>query len=82
MITDSRSLCELIQKTNEPREKHVKLEVGLLREAHELGETSEVQWVPTRKQLADCLTKENKAMADMLRTVLCHGLTKNTRLEY
>ena len=75
-------LCELIQNTHEPREKRVKLELGLLREAFELGEISAVHWIPTKSQLADCLTKENAAAEDTLRNILYNGSAQSVEYGY
>ena len=37
-----------------------------MKELMQRGEVSEIAWVPTDKQLADCMTKKGKGASDLL----------------
>ena len=73
--TDSKSLWESLHNSRQCEEKILRCSVAAMKELMELGMVCDVLWVPTKDQLADCLTKTGKK-ADWLLEVA----TKN-RLE-
>ena len=56
-FTDSKSLCENINSTNQATDLKLRREVEGIRQHIQLGEISKCIWIPTALQLADCLTK-------------------------
>ena len=58
MRTDSRSLYDHIYRKGSCQEKRLMVELSVIREAVEEELITEVQWVETKVQLADALTKK------------------------
>ena len=54
-------------------DKRLKVDVAILREMIGKGEIKKVPWVPTKDQLADCLTKRGSSPSKLLQV-----LTTNT----
>ena len=68
--TDSKSLWENLNNTRQCEEKMLRCTIAGIKELVSLGFVSEIGWVSTEKQLADCLTKKGSAnKADWLLTV-------------
>ena len=68
--TDSKSLWENLNNTRQCEEKMLRCTIAGIKELVSLGFVSEIGWVSTEKQLADCLTKKGSAIkADWLLTV-------------
>ena len=68
--TDSKSLWESLNNTRQCEEKLLRSTIAGLKELVQLGYVSSIDWVPTEKQLADCLTKTGSiTKADWLLTV-------------
>lgn len=59
-FTDSKSLWESIHNTRQCEEKLLRNSVAGIKELVELKMVESVEWVPTTKQLADCMTKKGK----------------------
>ena len=60
--TDCKSLWESLHSTKQCEEKLLRNSIASMKELLELGLVSEIQWVSTKHQLADCMTKKgNKA---------------------
>ena len=56
-FTDSKSLWESLHNTRQCEEKLLRNSISGIYELMELKMVKEVNWVPTQKQLADCMTK-------------------------
>ena len=67
-VTDSKSLWESIHNSRQCEEKMLRNCIANIKEMKQLGYVQSVSWVPTDKQLADCMTKKNKK-ADWLLSV-------------
>ena len=63
---DSKSLWESLHSTRQCEEKLLRNSVAGMKQLMQLGEVSEVNWVPTEKQLADCMTKKGKRGTELL----------------
>ena len=59
-FTDNKSLWESIYNTRQCEERLLRNSIAGLKELLELKMVETVKWVPTEKQLADCLTKKGK----------------------
>ena len=59
--TDSKSLWESLNNTKQCEEKLLRNTIAGIKELIDLGMVTRVDWVPTDKQLADCLTKAGLA---------------------
>ena len=58
--TDSKSLWESLHNTRQCEEKILRCSIASMKELMSLDMVTDVQWVTTSKQLADCLTKSGK----------------------
>ena len=67
-VTDSKSLWESIHNSRQCEEKMLRNCIANIKEMKQLGYVRDISWVPTNKQLADCMTKTNKK-ADWLLNV-------------
>ena len=56
-LTDSKSLWESINNTRQCEEKLLRNTIASMKEMISLGMVTSVNWVPTARQLADCMTK-------------------------
>ena len=59
-MTDSKSLWDSIHNTRQCEEKLLRNTIAAIKELIERKMLKDVHWVPTDKQLADCLTKMGK----------------------
>ena len=73
-IIDSKSLYDAVYSSNNPTEERLKVELCAIRESLEKGEIQSVNWVVSKDQLTDCLTKQ-EASREKLYDVL-NGKTK------
>ena len=74
---DNKSLHDnLHSTTNVKEEKRLVLDIALLKEMMEKEEITSVEFVESKEQLADCLTKQG-ASAELLRGVLASGNLSN-----
>ena len=55
-FSDNKSLVENIHSTRLTTEKRLRMDLASIKQSVSCGEVS-VTWVPTAKQVADCLTK-------------------------
>ena len=68
--TDSKSLWDSLHNTRQCEEKLLRNTIAGIKELVELGMVSSVDWVDTKNQLADCMTKKGTAKkADWLLAV-------------
>ena len=73
-LTDSKSLWENLHNSRQCEEKILRCSIAAMKEFIELGIVTDVHWVPTEKQLADCLTKSGKRADWLLRVATCNRL--------
>ena len=59
-FTDSKSLWENLHNTRQCEEKILRCSIAAMKKFMDQGIITDVHWVPTEKQLADCLTKAGK----------------------
>ena len=69
ILTDNESLVNAAYSTTSVEEKRLRIDVASLREMIHSKSIYDVKWVPTNKQLADCLTKQG-AKSDQLLAVI------------
>ena len=67
-MTDNKSLWESIHNTKQCEEKILRNSIAGMKELVELNMVKSITWVPTIKQLADCMTKKG-VKADWLLNV-------------
>ena len=72
--TDSKSLWESLHNTRQCEEKILRCSIASMKELSEVGMVTEVQWVPTADQLADCLTKTGKKADWLIKVALNNRL--------
>ena len=63
-LTDSKSVWENLYNSRQCEEKILRNTIAGIKELIELGMVKAVYWVPTNKQLADCLTKKGMSSKD------------------
>ena len=73
--TDSKSLWESLHNPRQCEEKLLRNAIASIKDLMELNMVKEVNWVPTLKQLADCMTKKGKTADWLLR------VSRNNSLE-
>ena len=66
VVTDNESIEKNLKTTNVLTEKRLNMDMMIIREMLDKGEINEIRWVPTDKQLADCLTKKGAARNKLL----------------
>ena len=76
-LTDSKSLWESLHNTRQCEEKLLRNSIAGIKELMELKMVEDVHWVPTRKQLADCMTKRGKNSDWLLQVARNSRLDKN-----
>ena len=57
-VTDNESLANAVRSTTSIEDKRLRIEISSLREMLNRKEITEIKWVQTENQLADCLTKQ------------------------
>ena len=71
VVTDNKSLCDALQSRKVVTEKRLRIDIAALKESLDQGNITNITWVSTDKQLADCLTKEGASshkLIDVLKT--------------
>ena len=56
--TDSKSLWESVHNTRQCEEKLLRNTIASLKQLLSEGMVNDIEWVPTKQQLADCMTKK------------------------
>jgi len=72
-VTDCKSLFEAVQSSKFVTEKRLRIDISGIREIIDSGQIQEFQWLDTKRQLADCLTKRG-ASPLLLRSVIQEGV--------
>jgi hypothetical protein len=76
LVLDNSSLYSDVSTTRSPKEKRLKVDLALLREAFETGALSAVIWAETSAQLADAMTKEDEKSDIKLLLTLSEGVLR------
>ena len=74
-LTDSKLLWESLHNTRQCEEKLLRNSIAGIKELMDLKMVEDVYWVPTHKQLADCMTKRGKNSDWLLK------VARNSRLD-
>jgi hypothetical protein len=75
-VLDNSSLYSDVSTTRSPKEKRLKVDLALLREAFETGALSAVIWAETSAQLADAMTKADEKSDMRLLLTLSEGVLR------
>ena len=62
-LTDNQSLCDTLYSTKGISDKRLKVDICKMMENKEI---SQVSWIDTQKQLANCLTKKGASSKSLL----------------
>ena len=65
-FVDSKSLVETLNSTKNVDDRRLRIDIAVLRNMVENKEISSVYWIPTCKQLTDCLTKKGASSEHLL----------------
>ena len=63
---DNRSLVESLYSTKSVDDKHLRIDMAVLRDMIHQGELQDVTWVQSAKQLANALTKSGASTAQLV----------------
>ena len=69
IVTDNESLANAVRSTTSVEEKRLRIDISAIREMLNTKEISAVTWVPTKLQLADCLTKQGAKTDNLLAVI-------------
>ena len=65
-LTDNQSLCDTLYSTKSMNDKRLKVDICMICKIIENKESSQVSWIDTKKQLANCLTKKGAPSKSLL----------------
>lgn len=68
-LTDCYSLKDAILSTKQVAEKRLRIEISSIRELLQQKKISEVKWIESENQLADCLTKKRTSCLNLLKAL-------------
>lgn len=68
-LTDCYSLKDAILSTKQVAEKTLRIEINSIRELLQQKQISEVKWIESENQLADCLTKKGAPCLNLLKAL-------------
>ena len=63
---DNRSLVDAVHSTKAVEDKHLRIDVAVLRDMLHRGDVSEVSWVQSSRQLANALTKAGASTSQLV----------------
>ena len=66
---DNKSLVEALHSTKSVEDKHLRIDVAVLRDMMQRKDISEVSWIQAAKQLANPLTKAGASTRELLAAV-------------
>ena len=75
VYTDCKSLYDNIYSKKNVREKRLRIDIAMIKEAIE-GKDIQVHWVDTSKQLANCLTKQGASSKELISVLNTGCLSK------
>ena len=64
--TDSQSLVDSVHSSKTLEDNRLKIDICVLRDYLRLGELEKIEWVDTKEQLADSLTKSGASAQNLL----------------
>ena len=64
--TDSRQLYEAVNSLKPIVDRRLRIDLSILKEMLERKEISEIRWIDSQKQLANCLTKKGASAVNLL----------------
>ena len=73
---DNKNLVNAVYSSTKVEDQRLRIDVCVLRDMLSNGELSKICWIPTKYQIANCLTKTGASVYDMLK-VLNNKLTFN-----
>ena len=65
-IVDNQSLCDAVRSTKRVAEKRLRLEISGIKELISRHQVSHIKWIDTKRQIADCLTKNGASPLKLL----------------
>ena len=65
-LTHNQSLCDTLYSTKSISDKRLKVNICMICKMIENKEISQVSWIDTKKQLANCLTKQDASSKSLL----------------
>ena len=68
-ITDNQSLVDALKSFKYVSDKRLRIEVGIVKEMVENKQISKIEWIESKKQIPDILTKKGVSV-NLLRAVL------------
>ena len=68
-VTDCKSLVDAIKSQKFVSEKRLRIEISGLKELLESGQIRKFEWCDTKRQLADCLTKNGASPFELRKTL-------------
>ena len=68
-LTDNKSLVDSIKSSKNVDDKRLRIDIAILNEMITIGDISDIIWVSSQNQLADCLTKRG-ASTQKLRSAI------------
>ena len=74
ILTDNKSLIDNISSKKLVTEKRLRIELSAIKEVVSDQSVNRVIWVPTKKQLADSLTKYGPSVLPLLSVIECGTL--------
>ena len=68
-VTDNHSLLDAVKSTKCVTEKRLRLEISSIKELMHSRAVQQIMWLPTKEQLANCLTKTGTSALSLLRAL-------------
>ena len=64
--SDNKSLVDAIYTSNSISDKRLRVDIAYIREFIQNKKVEKLVWIPTKAQLADCLTKPKSSSSQLL----------------
>ena len=68
-FVDSKSLVDALRSMKQVDNKYLRINMAILKEMLQKGEITSVEWIDTKKQVANCLTKKGASPAALLEAI-------------
>ena len=69
-FVDNRSLVDALRSMKKVDNKYLRINIASLKDMIDRGDISSVEWIDTRKQVANCLTKKGASPVTLLEAVM------------
>ena len=66
MYCDHRNLVDCIKTWTRVQDKRLLIDIAVLRDMVSRKEISEIKWIPTEKQLSNCMTKHGTSAQSLI----------------